>query len=104
MWTDLQKCSTVGVRNSTHVSYLLTVRSVKTGRLRKAQAGPESKGCQRVPAAIHWESGPILGSLLVVFVMAFTAVSVVAIGIFAAYAAVIGILQAFNYGSRQPRP
>jgi hypothetical protein len=42
-----------------------------------------------------------LGSLLVVFVMTFTAVSVVAIGIFAAYGAVIGILQAFAYQSRQ---
>jgi hypothetical protein len=33
--------------------------------------------------------------------MVFTAVTVVAIGIFAAYGAVIGILQAFAYQSRQ---
>jgi len=36
--------------------------------------------------------------------MAFTAVTVVAIGIFAAYGAVIGILQAFAYQSRRQRP
>ena len=45
--------------------------------------------------------GPILGSLLVVFVMTFTAVSVVGIGIFAAYGAVLGILHAFAYQTRQ---
>ncbi|HEX4426464.1 MAG TPA: hypothetical protein VH079_13780 [Terriglobales bacterium] len=42
-----------------------------------------------------------MGSLLVVFVMVFTAISVVGLGIFAAYGAVIGILQAFAYQSRQ---
>jgi hypothetical protein len=42
-----------------------------------------------------------LGSLLIVIVMTFTAVTVVGIGIFAAYGAVIGILQAFAYQSRQ---
>jgi hypothetical protein len=41
---------------------------------------------------------------LVVFVMTFTAVSVVAIGIFAAYGAVIGVLHAFAYQSQRQRP
>jgi hypothetical protein len=42
-----------------------------------------------------------LGTLLVAFVISFTAVTVVLVGIFAAYAAVTGILHAFAYGSRQ---
>ena len=42
-----------------------------------------------------------MGTLLVAFIIAFTAVTVVLIGIFAAYAAVTGILYAFAYGSRQ---
>ena len=42
-----------------------------------------------------------MGTLLVAFVMSFTAVTVVLVGIFAAYAAVTGILYAFAYGSRQ---
>jgi hypothetical protein len=42
-----------------------------------------------------------LGTLLVAFIISFTAVTVVVVGIFAAYAAVTGILHAFAYGSRQ---
>ncbi len=42
-----------------------------------------------------------MGTLLVAFVISFTAVTVVLVGIFAAYAAVTGILHAFAYGSRQ---
>jgi hypothetical protein len=42
-----------------------------------------------------------LGGLLVAFVISFTAVTVVVVGILAAYAAVIGILHAFAYVSRQ---
>jgi len=42
-----------------------------------------------------------LGTILVAFVMSFTAVTVVLFGILAAYAAVTGILYAFAYRSRQ---
>ena len=47
------------------------------------------------------ESRPNLGGLLVAFVISFTAITVVLVGILAAYAAVTGILYAFAYGSRQ---
>jgi hypothetical protein len=42
-----------------------------------------------------------LGTLLVALILAVTAVTVVLIGIFAAYVTVTGILYAFAYGSRQ---
>jgi len=42
-----------------------------------------------------------LGALLVAFVISFTAVTVVLVGILAAYATVTGILHAFAYRSRQ---
>ena len=42
-----------------------------------------------------------MGGILVAFVMSFTAVTVVLIGILAAYAAVTGILYAFAYRSRR---
>ena len=42
-----------------------------------------------------------MGGLLVAFVISFTAVTVVLVGILAAYAAVTGILYAFAYSSRQ---
>lgn len=42
-----------------------------------------------------------MGGLLVAFVISFTAVTVVVVGILAAYAAVTGILYAFAYQSRQ---
>ena len=42
-----------------------------------------------------------MGGLLVAFVISFTAITVVLVGILTAYAAVIGILYAFAYGSRQ---
>jgi hypothetical protein len=42
-----------------------------------------------------------LGGLLVAFVISFTAITVVLVGILAAYAAVTGILYAFAYHSRQ---
>jgi hypothetical protein len=41
-----------------------------------------------------------LGTLLVAVIISLTAVTVILIGICAAYAAVTGILQAFAYGSR----
>ena len=47
------------------------------------------------------ESRPNLGGLLVAFVMSFTVVTVVVVGILAAYATVTGILHVFNYLSRQ---
>jgi hypothetical protein len=47
------------------------------------------------------ESRPNLGGLLVAFVISFTVVTVVVVGILAAYAAVTGILHAFAYVSRQ---
>jgi hypothetical protein len=42
-----------------------------------------------------------LGGLLVAFVISFTAVTVILVGILAAYAAVTGILYAFAYRSRR---
>ncbi len=42
-----------------------------------------------------------MGGLLVAFVISFTAITVVVLGILAAYAAVTGILYAFAYGSRR---
>jgi hypothetical protein len=42
-----------------------------------------------------------LGGLLIAFVISFTAITVVAAGILAAYATVTGILYAFSYFSRQ---
>jgi len=42
-----------------------------------------------------------LGGLLVAFVISFTAITVVLVGILTAYAAVTGILYAFAYRSRQ---
>ncbi len=42
-----------------------------------------------------------MGGLLVALVMSFTAVTVVLVGILAAYAAVTAILYAFAYRSRQ---
>jgi hypothetical protein len=42
-----------------------------------------------------------LGALLVAFVISFTAITVVVVGILAAYAAVTAILHAFAYSSRQ---
>ena len=42
-----------------------------------------------------------MGGLLVAFVISFTAVTVVLVGILAAYAAVTGILYAFAFGSRR---
>ena len=42
-----------------------------------------------------------MGGLLVAFVISFTAITVVLVGILTAYAAVTGILYAFAYHSRQ---
>jgi hypothetical protein len=42
-----------------------------------------------------------LGGIIVAFVMSFTAITVVLVGILTAYAAVTGILYAFAYGSRR---
>jgi hypothetical protein len=42
-----------------------------------------------------------LGGLIVAFVMSFTAITVVLVGILTAYAAVTGILYAFAYRSRR---
>ena len=42
-----------------------------------------------------------MGGLIVAFVMSFTAITVVLVGILTAYAAVTGILYAFAYRSRQ---
>ena len=42
-----------------------------------------------------------MGTLLVALIISFTAVTVVLVGIFAACAAVTGILHAFAYSSRQ---
>jgi hypothetical protein len=50
------------------------------------------------------ESGPNLGSLLVVFVITFTVAGSVALGIAVAYTGVIGLLHVFAYSSRKPSP
>jgi hypothetical protein len=42
-----------------------------------------------------------VGGLIVAFVMSFTAITVVLVGILAAYAVVTGILYAFAYSSRR---
>jgi hypothetical protein len=42
-----------------------------------------------------------LGGLIVAFVISFTAITVVLVGILTTYAAVTGILYAFAYSSRQ---
>ena len=42
-----------------------------------------------------------MGTWLVALIISFTAVTVILIGIFAAYGAINGILYAFAYGSRQ---
>lgn len=42
-----------------------------------------------------------MGGLLVAFVISFTAITVILVGILAAYAAVTAILYAFAYSSRQ---
>ena len=42
-----------------------------------------------------------MGGLLVAFAISFTAITVVVLGILAAYAAITGILYAFAYGSRR---
>ncbi|MGH9501928.1 MAG: hypothetical protein ACRD20_03665 [Terriglobales bacterium] len=41
-----------------------------------------------------------MGALLVAFVISFTAITVILVGILAAYGAVTAILYAFAYGSR----
>jgi hypothetical protein len=50
------------------------------------------------------EGRPILGSLLVAFVVSFTVAGSVALGITAAYASVIALLHAFAHNSRKPQP
>jgi hypothetical protein len=84
----------VEVRSSTHVSYLLTLASVNAGKFRERGNFYESEICKRAET---------LGSLFSVGILCLTVVSVFAIGIVSAYAAVIGILHAFASQSR-PRP
>jgi len=49
------------------------------------------------------ESGPIVGSLLVAFVVTFTVTGSVALGIGLAYTSVLGLLHAFAYNTRKPQ-
>jgi hypothetical protein len=44
---------------------------------------------------------PILSTFLVVFVMSFTAVSVISLGVMLAYGSVIGLLHAFAFSQSQ---
>src|ERR1700674_2694023 len=44
MWTGPQRCWKVEVRNSTHVSYLLTVASVNAGRFRELREFVKRQG------------------------------------------------------------
>ena len=64
------------------------------------KSGSRNTG-SRAFSGTYRESRPILGTLLVAFVISLTAVTVVLVGIVAAYAAVSGILYAFAYTSRQ---
>ena len=50
------------------------------------------------------ESGPIVGSLLIAFVVTFTVTGSFALGITLAYTAVIGLLHAFAYSKREREP
>jgi O-antigen ligase len=56
------------------------------------------------PAAGQRESGLIVGSLLVAFVVTFTVTGSLALGITLAYSAVIGLLHAFAYSKRDRKP
>jgi type III secretory pathway component EscS len=47
---------------------------------------------------------PILSTLLVVFVMSFTAVSVISLGVTLAYGTVIGLLNAFGQSQQRTAP
>jgi hypothetical protein len=67
--------------------------TARTDLSRNTVADPNGRNLQ--------ESRPNLGALLVAFVISFTSVTVVLVGILAAYAAVTGILHAFAYRSRQ---
>jgi hypothetical protein len=80
---------------------LLTAASVNAGRFRERggiDRTPERSG---IAAAAIREKAGNLGSLLSVFTLSFTVVTVLAIGILSAYAAVIGILHTFANQSRQ---
>jgi hypothetical protein len=46
-------------------------------------------------AAIFWKAGSNLGGLLSTFILSFTVIGALLIGVFGAYAAVISILRAF---------
>jgi len=50
------------------------------------------------------ESGPIVGSLLVAFVVTFTVTGSLALGITLAYTSVLGLLHAFAYRNRERKP
>jgi O-antigen ligase len=49
-------------------------------------------------------SGPIVGSLLIAFVVTFTVTGSLALGIALAYTSVIGLLHAFAYSKRERKP
>lgn len=55
-------------------------------------------------AAGQRESGLIVGSLLVAFVVTFTVTGSLALGITLAYTCVIGLLHAFAYSKRELKP
>jgi hypothetical protein len=50
------------------------------------------------------ESGLIVGSLLVAFVVTFTITGSLALGVTLAYTAIIGLLHAFAYSKRERKP
>jgi hypothetical protein len=100
-WTGPQRCWKVEVRSSTYVSYLLTAASVNAGRVReRAGISENTRKAWSLDSGNSLEGGN-LSSLLSVCILTFTVVIVLAIGIFSAYASVIGILHALANRSQQ---
>ena len=87
------------MRSSTHVSYLLTVARVNAGRFRERAGAVQDP---RIRLVRDQKAGN-LGSLLSVFILSFTVVTALVLGILAAYGSVIGILHSFANRSSQPQ-
>ncbi len=68
---------------------------------RDRSAIPQKNTLELQLPSSSWESRPNLGALLLVFVISLTVLTVVALGILAAYGLVTGILYAFAFQSRQ---
>jgi len=97
MWTGPLICWRVGVRNSTHVSYLLIEAGVNAGRL----SSYVRRGARSCGAAVHGKVGRTLNTLLFSLILLVTVVSALGLGILASYGAVASILFAFGRQSRE---